>query len=185
MGGNGFSIGGTNFDQLWRAAEQKLKDSGNSSPTTADIVNEIRRLNPKPPTVDSPIPGFHFEHNDVIPSMKYAAITPQLPGRNGGANTPSGSLGPVMKYGVHLPHVPQLSTKYAANTGCAPTPFVPSSGVSMKYAVNVGCNPQVRQTPGKKIKVAPSARKSIQRAITQVKLRNMAAQIQTQYKSEG
>lgn len=92
MGGNGFSIGGTNFDQLWRAAEQKLKDSGNSSPTTADIVNEIRRLNPKPPTVDSPIPGFHFEHNDSVPTMKYGANIPQ-------------NLTPTMKYGVHLPSV--------------------------------------------------------------------------------
>lgn len=172
MGGNGFAIGGTNFDQLWRAAEQKLKDSGNSSPTTADIVNEIRRLNPKPPTVDSPIPGFHFEHNDSVPTMKYGANIPQ-------------NLTPTMKYGVHLPSVPQLSTKYAANIGCVPTPFVSSSGVTMKYAVNIGCNPQVRQTEGRRIKLSPEVKKSLAKAINQIKMRNIAAHIKPQCKSEG
>ncbi len=194
MGGNGFSVNGTKFDQLWKTAHQNLKANGNNNPTTADIVKEMLRLNQKPQKPDSPIPGFHFEHNDTIPSMKYAVNTPvpvygvnlpTKPEMKYGANTPQGSSEPVMKYGVHLPNVPQLVTKYAANIGCNPTPFVPSSGISMKYAVNIGCNPQVRQSEGSRIKLSPEAKKTLQNAINQIRLKNTAAQIQTQYKSEG
>lgn len=170
--GDGFSIKGTNFDQIWKIAQQNLRANGNSSPTTADIIKEMLRLGKAPQKPNSPIAGFHLEHNDSVPTMKY------------GANIPQGSI-PTMKYGVHLPSVPQLSTKYAANIGCVPTPFVPSSGVTMKYAVNIGCNPQVRQTKGHRIKLSPEVKKSLSKAINQIKMKNIAAHIKAQYKPEG